>query len=253
MKQEPNGPVVMITGTGKGLGKAVASALVEAGGRVVLVVRSASAAASLAEEYGTSAVTLARDVTAPDAAEAAMAAGLKRWGQVDGLVNNAGIIEPIARLDAADPAQWELTIATNLTAPYRFTRAFLSLGAKARKRRIVNISSGAAHKPLEGWSAYCASKAALAMLTRSVQLEYAGDGILAFGLIPGLVDTGMQETVRASGVNEVSRLPKTALRPAAEPARAVTYLLSGEADDLAGGELEIRDAGFRRRAGLPAM
>lgn len=251
MKQEPQGPVVIVTGAGKGLGKAVASAIVKDGGRVVLVVRSQSAAASLAEEYGASAVTLARDVTAPDAAELPMAAGLKRWGQVDGLVNNAGIIEPIARLDAGDQALWELTIATNLTACYRFARAFLSQGLKGRKRRIVNISSGAAHKALEGWSAYCASKAALAMLTKSVQLEYAENGILAFGLIPGLVDTAMQETVRASGVNEVSRLPKTALRPAAEPARAVAYLLSGAADDLAGGEVEIRDAGFRKRAGLP--
>jgi NAD(P)-dependent dehydrogenase (short-subunit alcohol dehydrogenase family) len=253
MKQEPQGPVVIVTGAGKGLGKAVASAIVKDGGRVVLVVRSRSAAASLAEEYGASAVTLTRDVTAPDAAEAAMAAGLKRWGRVNGLVNNAGVIDPIARLDAGDPARWELTIATNLIAPYRFARAFLNLGSKDRKRRIVNISSGAAHKPLEGWSAYCASKAALAMLTNSVQLEYAGDGILAFGLIPGLVDTAMQATVRASGVNEVSRLPKTVLRPAAEPARAVAYLLSGEADDLAGGEVEIRDAGFRARAGLPVL
>ena len=253
MKQQPNGPVVIITGASKGLGKAIADTIVKDGGRVVLVVRSDATAASLRREYGDAAVMLTRDVNAPDAAEAAMAAGMKRWGQVDGLVNNAGMIDPIARLADSNATQWELTITTNLVAPYRFIRAFLAAGTKARKRRIVNISSGAAHTPLEGWNAYCASKAGLAMLPKSVQLEYVGHGICAFGLLPGLIDTGMQATIRASGVNEVSRLPKTALRPAAEPARAVAYLLSGEADDLAGGEVEIRDAGFRTRAGLPAL
>ncbi len=253
MKQQPHGPVVTITGASKGLGKAIADEIVKDGGRVVLVVRSDATAASLRREYGDAAVTLTRDVNAPDAADAAMAAGMKRWGQVDGLVNNAGMIDPIARLADSNVAQWELTIATNLVAPYRFIRAFIGGETRTAKRRIVNISSGAAHRPMEGWNAYCASKAGLAMLTKSVQLEYAGHGICAFGLIPGLVDTGMQATVRASGVNEVSRLPKTALRPAAEPARAVAYLLSGEADDLASGEVEIRDAGFRTRAGLPAL
>lgn len=252
MNQKPQSPVIIVTGASKGLGKAIACEIVSGGGRVVLIVRSEASAASLAQEFGASAVTLARDVNAPDAAEAAMEAGMKRWGQVNGLVNNAGMIDPIAHLAATDSAQWELTIATNLVAPYRFIRAFIARGAKAGKR-IVNISSGAAHKPLEGWSAYCASKAGLAMLTRSVQLEYGAEGIFAFGLIPGLVDTGMQTTIRASGVNEVSRLPKTALRPAAEPARAVAYLLSGEADDLAGGEVDIRDSGFRTRVGLPAL
>ena len=253
MNQKPHNPVIIVTGAGKGLGKAIANEIVSGGGRVVLVVRSEASAASLVEEYGTSAVALVRDVTALDAAEAAVAAGLQRWGQVDGLVNNAGMIDPIARLAATDSAQWELTIVTNLVAPYRFIKAFIAGEARSGPRRIVNISSGAAHKPLEGWNAYCASKAGLAMLTRSVQLEHASDGICAFGLIPGLVDTGMQAAIRASGVNEVSRLPRTALRPPEEPARAVAYLLSGAADDLAGGEVEIRDPGFRARVGLPDL
>ena len=120
-------------------------------------------------------------------------------------------------------------------------------------RRIVNISSGAAHQPLEGWSAYCTAKAGLAMLTRSVQLDHSADGVLAFGLAPGLVDTDMQATIRSSGINDVSRLPRAALRPAKEPAKAAAYLLSGDGDDLAGGDLEIRDAGFRNRVGLPAL
>ena len=96
-------------------------------------------------------------------------------------------------------------------------------------------------------------KAALAMLTRAIALDHTKDHIRVFGLLPGLVDTGMQETIRASGINEVSRIPRSSLRPAEEPARAVQYLLSGAADDLAGGEIDIRDKGFRARADLPAL
>lgn len=247
------GSVTIITGAGKGLGKAIAGEIIGKGGHVVLVVRSQASASSLADEFGAKAVVVTSDVTTPDAAGKALAAGIARWGKVDGLVNNAGIVDPIARLTDSDPALWEATIVTNLVAPYRFTRAFLANAPRTGSRRIVNISSGAAHRPLEGWNAYCASKAGLAMLTRSTGLEYASESVFAFGLIPGLVDTGMQETIRASGVNEVSRLPRTILRPAEEPARATAYLLSGAADDLAGGEVDIRDAAFRGRVGLAGL
>lgn len=253
MTEHAQGSVVIITGAGKGLGRAIAVELTGSGGRVVLVVRSEAAATSLIREFGAACVVVTADVTALGAAEAAIDAGLKRWGKVDGLVNNAGLIDPIARIADADPALWEAAITTNLVAPYRFTRAFLAQVPNTAPRRIVNISSGAAHQPLEGWNAYCASKAGLAMLTRSTGLEYALENVFAFGLLPGVIDTGMQATIRASGVNEVSRMPRTALRPPEEPARAAAYLLSGAADDLSGGEVNIRDAGFRGRVGLPPL
>jgi len=253
MQQEAQAPVVIVTGAGKGVGKATAEAIVRAGGHVVAVIRSAATAAALTQTLGDAALVLTRDVTAPDAAEAAMTAGLDRWGRIDGLVNNAGTIEPIGALAETDAAQWEHAIATNLIAPSRFIRAFIAKGGHGATRRIVNLSTGAAHQALEGWSAYCAGKAALAMLTRAIALDHAKDHIRAFGLLPGLVDTGMQETIRASGINEVSRIPRSSLRPADEPARAVQYLLSGAADDLAGGEIDIRNAGFRSRAGLPPL
>ena len=248
MIEKTDSPVVIVTGAAKGLGKAIAQTIVENGGRVVLVIRSSNAE----NAFGDAAITVTRDVNAPDAAEAALSAAQERWGRVDGLVNNAGLIEPIASIAESDPDLWAKTIETNLVAPYRFIRAFLATKS-ATPRRIVNISSGAAHRPLEGWNAYCASKAGLAMLTRSVHLEYGKENILAFGLTPGLVDTDMQGAIRASGINDVSRLPKSALRPAVEPARAVAYLLSGAGDDLAGGDVDIRDQGFRTRVGLPAL
>lgn len=245
MEKRLNGKVVIVTGAARGLGKAIAEEIVQQGGHVVLVVRSGTSAEPLAEALGTSAVTVVRDVNAAEAGTEAVFAGLDRWGRIDGLVNNAGVIDPIARISDTAPAEWEKAILTNLVAPYRFIRAFLAVPQSAGPRRIVNVSSGAAHKPLVGWSAYCSGKAGLAMLTRAVQSEFGSDGVRAFGLVPGLIDTDMQGRIRSSGINEVSQVPRTALLPASEPARAAAFLLSGDGDDLAGLEVDVRDTAFR--------
>ncbi|WP_342642236.1 SDR family NAD(P)-dependent oxidoreductase [Rhodoligotrophos ferricapiens] len=245
--------VVIVTGSGKGLGRAIADDIAAHGGHVVHVVRSEDAAVSIEEAFGEEAAIVLGDVNDGPAADLAIEMAFNRWGRLDGLVNNAGVIAPIGRLTDVDPDDWGYSIATNLVAPYRFIASFIRAVTDQSPRRIVNISSGAAHRPIEGWGAYCAGKAGLAMLTRATQLEYGSQGILSFGLIPGLVDTDMQGTIRASGINEVSRLPREALRPASEPARAATYLLSGSGDDLAGREVEIRDATLRERMGLPAL
>ena len=114
----------------------------------------------------------------------------------------------------------------------------------------MNVSSGAASRPLEGWSAYCAGKAGLAMLTRSLHLELGERGVRAYGLRPGVVDTDMQGVIRASGVNEVSRLRREELASVEGPARAIAYLCEPAAADLAGAEVDIRDGTFRGRAGV---
>jgi NAD(P)-dependent dehydrogenase (short-subunit alcohol dehydrogenase family) len=116
---------------------------------------------------------------------------------------------------------------------------------------IVNLSSGAAHRAVEGWSAYCAAKAGVHALLGVLALETAGSGIRVHGFQPGAVDTGMLETVRDAGLGYVSRLPRETLLPPELPARVIAWLMRPEAADLAGQELTIRDARLRARAGLP--
>ncbi len=250
MAAEPR--VFIVTGAARGLGRAICEILVADGARVVAVIRSSSAADELSKALGTSGAVVVRDIVEAGAADSAIDTALRKFSRVDGLVNNAGVIDPMALFAEADPAQWEQVLTINLVAASRFMRAFV-VAASGNGGRIVNITSGAAHRALRGWSAYCTSKAALAMLTKCAQLEYGPQGILSFNLIPGLIDTDMQVNVRSSGVNEVSQLPKTALRPANEPARAAAHLLLGKADDLAGNDVDIRDAGFRSRVGLPSL
>ena len=117
---------------------------------------------------------------------------------------------------------------------------------------VLTVSSGAASYPLEGWSAYCASKAGAAMLLRCLDLESRQDGIRAIGLSPGTVATDMQQVIRASGVNPVSQLDWSAHIPADWPARALVWLATPAADDLVGTEVSLRDEAIRRRIGLVA-
>lgn len=169
---------------------------------------------------------------------------------VDVLVNNAGVIGPIGMLEGCDPNSWAHNLLVNLVGVFNCCRAALPYFQRAGEGVIVNLSSGAAHRPLEGWSVYCASKAGVAMLTRSIALEAGGAGVRAYGLQPGVVDTDMQGEIRASGTNEVSRIARERLANPSEPARVVAWLCTEGAADLAGNELSINDPELRRRVGL---
>ncbi len=250
------GKVALVTGANRGIGRAIALELLRRGAVVVAGARKAADAAELEAALraeGGQALALACDVTSYPAVEATVAQALASYGRLDILINNAGVLEPQARLAEVDPARWADNIMTNLVGSMHACRAALPPMLAGGGGVVVNISSGAAGRPLEGWSAYCAGKAGLAMLTRSLQLEYGASGLQAFGLRPGVVDTGMQAQVRAAGVNEVSKLLRENLADPAIPARATAYLCGGAAADLAGGEVDINDASFRSRAGLEAL
>jgi NAD(P)-dependent dehydrogenase (short-subunit alcohol dehydrogenase family) len=250
---ELTGKVVFVTGASRGIGEAAALALGREGASVMLTARDGARAAEVARRIvddGGKAAASACDVTDYGAFERLARETRERFGPVDVLVNNAGVIEPIAMIAEADPAEWARNVQINLAGAFNAVRAVLPAMLAAGKGTIINLSSGAAHRPLEGWSAYCAAKAGLAMLTRAIALETEGQGIRVFGFAPGTTDTDMQVTIRASGVNRISRIPRGDLTPVAHPARAIVYLCTAAADDLAGQEFALGDAAFRQRIGL---
>jgi 3-oxoacyl-[acyl-carrier protein] reductase len=160
------------------------------------------------------------------------------------------VIEPIGPLVQSDPATWQRNIEINLIGAYNVVRAVLPRMVEAGGGTVINLSSGAAHRPAEGWSAYCSAKAGLAMLTNVIMLETAGLGIRVFGLPPGVIDTDLVGQIRASGIHWVSQIPRADLAPVEHPAAAIVYLCSEAADDLVGKEVLLRDPEFRRRIGL---
>ena len=247
------GKVALVTGASRGLGEGVARALAREGAAVMLLARDGKLVRKVAREMaaaGGKADALTCDVAKYTAAARAVTATRKRLGGLDILVNNAGIIEPIAEIAMSDPAIWAHNIQINLVGAYNVLRAALPGMLQKRKgATLINISSGAAHRPLEGWSAYCAGKAGLAMLTRSIALETAGK-VRIFGFSPGTIDTDMQVKIRASGINQISQIPRANLSPVEHAVRGLVYLCKGEGDDLIGQDVSMRDDAFRKRIGL---
>jgi NAD(P)-dependent dehydrogenase (short-subunit alcohol dehydrogenase family) len=249
-----DGKVALVTGASRGLGEGAARSLAREGAAVMLVARDGDLVQAIAREIvatGGRAEALACDVSDYAAIERAVADTRQKLGGLDILVNNAGVIEPIAPLAASDPATWALNIRINLIGAYNVVRAVLDGMLAAGGGTIVNVSSGAAHRPLEGWSANCAGKAGLAMMTRSIALETAGQGIRIFGFSPGTIDTEMQVKIRASGINPVSQIPRGNLAPVEHAVRGLLYLCDSASDDLIGQDVSIRDDAVRQRVGLP--
>jgi benzil reductase ((S)-benzoin forming) len=168
------------------------------------------------------------------------------------LVNNAGIVAPVAPLERADPREIERNLCVNLLAPMLLMGRFLrATEAIAPLRRIINISSGAGRRPIAGWAAYCAAKAGLDMATRVVALEAEARSrrVEAVSLAPGVIDTPMQGVVRGASAEDfpdVDRFRRMkeegALRAAMDVAQDI--LRAEAAGKLAGGAvLDLRELG----------
>lgn len=246
------GKSVLITGASRGIGAAAARAFAEAGAHVALAARNAEALGSIAREIGGKAMPLACDVADFSQVSDAVRATVKAFGKLDVLVNNAAVIEPICRLQDADPAEWSALIDINLKGVFHGFRAAMPVMAAMGGGTILTISSGAAQSAMEGWSAYCTSKAGAAMLTRCADLEGRAQGIRAIGLSPGTVATDMQKRVKDSKVNPVSRLDWSEHLPPAWPARALVWMCGPDADEFLGREVSLRERAIRRRVGLPS-
>lgn len=248
-----DGQAVIVTGASEGIGRAAAVAFAEAGASVALLARSRERLEELADDIGGDrAVAVPCDVARFDDVRGAVDVCRERFGRLDVLVNNAGLIDPIADVHEADPDRWATTITVNLTGVFHGIRAAAPVMVEQGRGTILTISSGAAHSAKEGWSAYCASKAGAAMLTESADLELRDRGLRVMGLSPGTVATDMQRTIKDSGVNPVSQLDWDDHIPPEWVARALVWMCGPAGDELAGTEVSLRDEDVRRAVGLVA-
>ena len=246
----------VITGASRGIGAATARHLAGLGTKVVLAARSTSNIETIAAEIngsGGRAAAFACDVSDHTAVADLISFSKKTYGSVDILVNNAGLIDPISRIADSDPEAWAKVVDVNVKGVYHGLRYAIPVMQAQGRGTIINISSGAANSFLEGWSHYCATKAAVLRLTGVAHKEYAADGITVVGLSPGTVATDMQVSIKESGINPVSQLDPSVHIPAEWVAQAIAYLCGPEAKAYAGTDFSLKTDEGRKAIGLPTL
>jgi NAD(P)-dependent dehydrogenase (short-subunit alcohol dehydrogenase family) len=239
------GKSVLVTGAARGIGAAIAEAVVDEGGSVALLdidPAGADTAARLSDRG--SAHFFPCDVRALDEVERAVASAEGALGGLDGLVNNAGIN---AYFDAVAMTEqdWDSVFAVDLKAAWMLAKAALP-GLIKRQGAIVNISSIQARLTLRGFFPYAAAKAGLEGLTRSLALEYAPIGVRANAVAPGYTDThlvqewlGLQDDPEGTLQSVLANIPLGRMATPREIGNVVVFLLSDQASAITGATLAV--------------
>ena len=190
------GQVAVITGAGRGIGRAIALAYAREGAQLALAARNESELEQTVvavTELGAEAIAVPTDITSQGHTERLAQAVVERFGRIDVLVNNAGISGPIGPLQDNDIAEWVDTINVNLTGTFLVCRAVIPVMLEQGGGRIINLSGAGVANAWSNMSAYCSSKVAVVRLTEVLAQELEGKGIFVNALGPGSVYTSMWE------------------------------------------------------------
>lgn len=241
------GRTAIVTGAGRGLGRAIALGFGSEGAELVLAARSVDQLEAVAAEVrtlGASALVVSTDVTSSASVDDLVGAALAEFGTIDVLVNNSGIYEDVPVVDMSDE-QWDRIIATNLRGTFLCSRAVGKHFQSRSRGRAINIASNLGLVGRPGFSAYCASKAAIINFTRAVALEWVRFGAQMNAIAPGYFETDFNASLRADSEatgKVVGRIPARRMGMPEELATLCTFLAC-EASDFMNGETIVIDGG----------
>lgn len=193
------GRIALITGAGRGIGRAIALAYAKEGASLALAARNLDELKETArqvEELGVSALVIPTDVTQPDQVDQMAARAMERFSSIDILVNNAGIAGPVGALQTNDVASWIDALQVNVIGTFLCCRAVLPVMIRQDRGKIINLSGAGGIFAWANMSAYCASKAAVVRLTEALALELADTNIQVNALGPGSIHTKMWDEMR---------------------------------------------------------
>lgn len=239
--------ICLVTGAGRGLGAAICGWMVNEGATVVATDLNSATGAELANSLGPQASFVELDVTSEDSWDNAVSGTMEKYGRIDVLVNNAGLLW-IGPLIGSSLDDYHRVVAVNQTGPYLGMRAVLPGMVEAKRGSIINVSSMNGIRGMPGEAVYCATKHAVIGMTRSVALEVAGTGIRVNSVCPGAMDTPMIEeadlgVADQSNVDALkSLIPLQRLASPTEVAEVVGFLASDAASYCSGAEFVVDGA-----------
>ncbi len=239
--------VVFITGAASGIGRAAALAFAAEGARLAILDRSADALKAVQgslENAGAEVLSKACDVSSPDQVEAAIKQVVERFGRLDIAFNNAGVENKAAPVHEVDLSEWDRILGINLRGTFLCMKHELAQMVKQGGGVVVNTSSGAGIRGVQGGAAYAASKHAIIGLTRSAALDYAKQNIRVNAVLPGNIETPMMDRFTGGDIQKAIDLePVGRLGKPDEIAEAVLWMAS----DLGGfvtGAATVIDGGW---------
>lgn len=244
---ELTGKVAVVTGAGRGLGRAMAKALSEAGAHVVVASRTRSELESFVEEaqaQGREALAHPCDITDEASVESLVAAAIERFGTVDILVNNSGVVSTVPLVDQS-AEDWDRVIATNLRGVFLATRAAGRRMVEQRSGKVINVSSNFSIMGVANHAAYAASKAAVSAFTRAMSIEWARYGIQVNALAPGYFATELNRDLRedTETFDKVVRAVPARRMGEVDEIKPWALILAGPASDFMTGETIVIDGG----------
>ena len=255
MTNELKGQVAIVTGAGRGFGRAIALRLAYEGAAVTVTARTRVQVEETAAQIvaaGGQAHAVAADVTNREQVERVVLETRERFGEISLLVSNAGVPDPFGPVWSVDPDRWWDAQAVHIRAPLLFLRATLAGMVEARRGRVIIVSAAAAHRTAPGLSAYCVGKTAQARLTQLVAAETRDHGVSLFAIDPGFVFTELAKQTMTSPDAQrwlpgmVQRLKERQSQPdgdrdLARCAQRCVDLASGRYDALSGHYMELDD------------